>query len=124
MARMSTRFESEHLDFFDRAIDMIREHPSYAKNMAAAAEADQQLILNYHTHGPDQSYCASISVRDFEVVLLGLQGDLRELVHLRGVGQTEDECRVLMSAFAARLVARYEFSRVPEIWLNGAPLPA
>jgi hypothetical protein len=118
---MLPRLDPLHLALFDRAIDKIREHPSYSKNLEQAASAQQTLILNYHTHGAGEPWCASICVHDGEVPLLGLRGELRELAHLRGVGRREEECEALMTAFAARLVARYELRTTPEIWLNGQP---
>jgi hypothetical protein len=107
--------------YFDAAISKIGEHPTYSVNMQAASQSQQPLILNYHTHGPGQGYCASICVREALVPGLDVGSDLRELVHLRGIGREEDECDVLMAAFAERLVEHYALDHEPVVWLNGAP---
>ena len=107
--------------YFDVAIERIREHPVYSVNMQAASQAQQQLILDYHTHGPGHGYCASICVREALVPGLDVGSDVRELVHLRGIGREEVECEGLMAAFAERLVQHYALEREPIVWLNGAP---
>lgn len=107
--------------YFDAAIVKIGEHPGYSVNMQQASEAQQQLILNYHTHGPGQGYCASICVNESIVPGLDIGNDLRELVHLRGIGSEEEQCEALMDAFAERLVDRYGLEHKPITWLNGSP---
>ena len=107
--------------YFAAAIDRIGQHPTYSVNMQQASEAQQQLILNYHTHGPGHGYCASICVQESVVPGLDLGGELRELVHFRGIGREEAECDVLMDAFAECLVQHYELEHRPVTWLNGAP---
>lgn len=107
--------------YFDAAISKIGEHPTYSVNMQAASRSQQQLILNYHTHGPGQGYCASICVHEALVPGLEIGGELRELVHLRGIGREEEECDVLMEAFAERLALKYALEHKPIVWLNGAP---
>jgi hypothetical protein len=109
--------------YFDEAIRRIREHPTYASLMQAAAQAQEQLILNYHTHGPGHGYCASICVEEGGVGALNFGGGLRELVHLRGVGRAEEDCDPLMDAFASALVRHYRLQRRPVTWLGGAPRP-
>jgi len=107
--------------YFDEAIRRISAHPTYAGQMQAAAQAQEQLVLNYHTHGPGHGYCASICVDEPGIGELKLGGGLRELVHLRGVGRTEEECELLMAAFASALVRHYRLERRPITWLDGAP---
>jgi hypothetical protein len=119
---MASTHPPELCRYFDHAIDKIEQHAAYSQNLARAIEAGQPLILNYHTHGPGQGYCASICVNEGEVALLGLRGELRELAHLRGIGQREDECEPLMTVFAARLAERFELAQLPETWLDGQPL--
>jgi hypothetical protein len=109
--------------YFDEAIRRIREHPTYAGQMQAAAQAQEQLVLNYHTHGPGHGYCASICVDEPGIGALRLGGGLRELVHLRGVGREKEDCEPLMDAFASALVRHYRLDRRPLTWLDGAPRP-
>jgi hypothetical protein len=110
--------------FFDHAIEKIREHPSYAPKMERAAAEQRELVLNFHTHGPGQGYCASICQLEGGVPLIGLPGELVELVHLRAVARSLDECDPFMEAFADRLVARYGLERRPLTWVDGKPRSA
>jgi hypothetical protein len=113
------------LAFFDMVLEKIAEHPSYGQAVSAAAQGGRPLALNYHTHGPGQGYCASVCALDGETPdfggLLRLGGELEELAHIRGIGQSEAECGQRMSVFAARLRDRYRLGREPEIYLNGRP---
>ena len=115
---------SELLSFFDVAIDRIREHASYGPKLERAAKDRRELILNFHTHGPGQGYCASICVLDGAVPMIGLRGELVELAHLRGIARERDECDPFMDAFAQRLVERYALSHRPATWLDGQPRSA
>lgn len=110
--------------FFDFAIDKIREHPSYGPKLARAAEQQQELVLNFHTHGPGQGYCASICVVEGGVPLIGLQGELVELAHLRGIARELSDCDPFMDAFAERLVKRYSLTQRPITWVDGQPRSA
>ena len=111
-------------EFFAFAIDKIREHPSYAPKMARAAAEQRELVLNFHTHGPGQGYCASVCQLEGGVPLIGLPGELIELVHLRGIAKTLDECDSFMDAFADQLVARYGLTHRPITWVDGKPRSA
>ena len=119
---MSAPLPPELCEYFDHAIEKIEQHPTYAGNLRRAVAAGEALILNFHTHGPDQGYCTSICVSEGRVEALGLRGELRELVHLRGIAEHEEDCGPMMTVFAARLVERFGLALVPETWLNGAPL--
>jgi hypothetical protein len=106
-------------------LDRIAEHASYGPAVRGAAADGRRLALNYHTHGPDQGYCASVCALDGATLDLGgllrLGGELVELAHIRGVGQSESECGMRMAVFASLLRARYRLSREPEIYLDGQP---
>ncbi len=115
----------EHLlSFFEMAIDKIREHPSYGPKVAQAAEEQRELVLNYHTHGKGQGYCASICVVEGGVPLIGLPGELVELAHLRGIARELEDCDPYMDAFAERLVERYRLTQRPIAWIDGKPRSA
>lgn len=105
--------------YFDLVCDRIAAHPSYSVNVEQAARAGRQLILNYHTHAPGESYCASVCVQDES--LAQLHASLEELAHIRGIGKAAEECGPLMEAFAARLTDRYGLNRSPAVFLDGVP---
>jgi hypothetical protein len=111
----------ELLRFFDLVCDKIAAHPSYSRKLAEAARAGEQLVLNYHSHGPEQAYCASVCVGSETLIEQGLHTPLEELAHIRGIGATAEECGPRMAAFAARLVERYELKRMPLVFLDGHP---
>jgi hypothetical protein len=112
--------------YFDLVLEKIAEHPAYASAVRQAAEGGRKLVLNYHTHGPGQGYCASVCARNEEVPDLGgvlqLGGELEELAHIRGIGREEDECLPMMEVFGALLQERYGLDHTPAIWLDGRPL--
>lgn len=118
-------FDPQLLAYFDRVIEKIAEHPTYAEAVSQAAGGGRSLVLNYHTHGPGQDYCVSVCALQGETLDLGgllrLSGELEELAHIRGIGRSEDECGDRMSVFAALLRERYRLGSDPEIYLNGRP---
>ena len=108
---------------FQPLIDKILEHPSYGPAMASAVEERSTLVLNYHTHGPESGYCVSICKKTPPLLNLANEGsDLRELVHIRGFGQSEEQCLPLSGGFGRALQQHYELPHAPEIYLNGEPL--
>lgn len=113
--------DPELLQYFDYVCDKIAAHPNYASKVENAARSGEQLLLNYHTHGPGQDYCVSVCVRNESLAQLGLPAPQEELAHIRGMGKTSEECAPRMGAFAARLEQRYGLKRTPLIFLNGAP---
>ena len=113
--------DPELLQYFDLVCDRIAAHPSYSVNLEKATGADEQLILNYHTHGPGQAYCASVCVRSKTLAEHGLPPPPEELAHIRGIGERSEDCGPRMAAFAARLVARYGLKRMPVVFLDGVP---
>jgi len=113
--------DPELLQYFDLVCDKIDAHPSYGAKLEIAARQGDRLILNYHTHGPDQGYCVSVCVRNETLAQLGLPAPLEELAHIRGIGKEREDCGPRMEAFAARLVARHGLAREPIVFLDGAP---
>jgi hypothetical protein len=118
-------FDPALVAFFDMVLDRIAEHERYGPALRRAVEQDRALALNYHTHGPDQGYCASVCALQGATLDLGgvmrLGGDLEELAHIRGVGKSVEECGTRMAVFASLLRARYRLKREPEIYLDGQP---
>jgi hypothetical protein len=121
---MST-FDPRLVAFFDAVIERIEAHESYGPALRRAVEQGRHLALNYHTHGPEQGYCASVCALQGETLDLGglmrLGADLSELAHIRGVGRSAQECGPRMAVFASLLRARYRLRRDPEIYLDGRP---
>ncbi len=114
---------------FQPLIDKILEHPSYGPAMAQAVETKSLLVLNYHNHGPDTAYCVSICKKTLPLLNLGSMdpkdigpSGLEELVHIRGFGQTEDQCVPLSGGFGLALQEHYALNSAPTIYLNGHPL--
>jgi len=105
--------------FFDLVCDRIAAHESYSVKLAKAVGAGEPLILNYHTHGPDQTYCVSVCVENRTSA--GHGPTLEELAHIRGIGQRREDCGPRMAVFAARLVDRYGLERAPVVFLDGVP---
>jgi len=107
------------VQFFDLVCDRIAAHETYSVKLAQAVGAHEPLILNYHTHGPDQAYCVSVCIAG------GASAEqappLEELAHIRGIGASAEECAPRMAAFAARLVERYGLNRAPDVYLDGVP---
>lgn len=107
---------------FESLLQKISEHPTYAKAMDAAVAEGVPLVLNYHTHGPDTGYCISICAwREPVIKLLG-EGELEELVHIRGFAKEEADCVPLSTAFGQALSHRYSLKQEPGIYLNGKPV--
>ncbi len=109
---------------FESLIQMIEEHPKYGPAMAGALTGKLSLVLNYHTHSATDDYCVSICSKTGDAIeLLGMGGDLGELVHIRAFGKTEAECIPLTTSLARALHEHYGLDDLPEIYLNGKPLP-
>jgi hypothetical protein len=121
-------FDPALVAFFDLVLERIDQHERYGPAVRRACEDGRTLALNYHTHGPEQGYCASVCALDAAALDLGgvlrLGGDLQELAHVRGVGRSEAECGPRMAVFASLLRARYRLTRDPEIYLDGQPWQA
>ncbi len=106
---------------FEGLVQKIAEHPTYGPAVERAVAAQHPLVLNYHTHGPDTGYCISVCALVEPVIRLLGEAELEELAHIRGFGKSEDECRLLTSAFAEAFGARYELAGAPLTYLNGRP---
>ena len=109
---------------FEKLIEMIESHGTYAKAMHAAVERKLPLVLNYHTHAGEGSYCVSICTKaGFPVAFFeDMDGTLEELVHVRGFGKDREQCLPLLSPLAQELRAHYELDTDPEFWLDSKPL--
>lgn len=114
--------DPELLQYFDLVCDRIAAHPSYSVKLEQAADGNEQLILNYHTHGPEQGYCVSVCVAS--QARIESQTPPEELAHIRGIGASAEECGPRMAAFAARLVDRYGLEQIPRVFLDGVPFAA
>ncbi|MFT5052090.1 MAG: hypothetical protein ACI8QZ_003522 [Chlamydiales bacterium] len=108
---------------FENVVQKIIEHSSYGPAVQGAIAQGLPLALNYHTHGPGSGYCVSVcAVVEPLIEFLG-KAELEELAHIRGLGQTEEECGPVTDAFAQAICQGLGVERTFQIYLNGAPLP-
>lgn len=111
----------ERVRMLDLVLERIAAHPSYSRNLEEAVARGEELVLDYHTHGPGHGYCVSIAA--LAPKLAGLElGQSRELAHVRGVGREAEECRPLMGVFASMVRRRYGLASEPAIALDGRVL--
>ena len=116
--------QREQKRMIESLIQKIEDHPKYGPAMAGAVTGKLPLVLNYHTHTAADDYCVSIcSKTDDPIGLIGTEGELGELVHIRAFGKTEAECLPLTTTLARALHEHYGLDDLPEIYLNGKPLP-
>ena len=93
-------------------IEMIEQHQNYGPAMKAAAADQQQLVLNYHTHGGPSGYCVSICAKEENPLqILGQAETLNELVHITGVSQEEGHIETLMPELAMELLGHYQLEK-------------
>ena len=111
-------------DFFAVLLQKIEAHETYGPAMRQAVEGERSLCLNYHSHGDPGSWCVSICAMQRDPTRLLQIGvpDLEELVHIRGIGKSADECIPFCSAFAEVLKGHYGLSEPPRPFLNGSPV--
>ncbi len=111
---------------FEDLVQKIAEHPKYGPAMQGAMAGNAPLVLNYHNHLGESSYCVSICAREHNPVKLldTSEETLEELAHIRGFGKDEADCLPLTKAFSEALCKHYEIERPPDVYLNGKPLPA
>lgn len=111
-------------DFFATLLEKIQQHPTYDEALRSAIAQGRTLVLNYHSHGDPGQWCISISAlqRDPEKLLqIGLP-ELDELVHVKGIGSSEEQCLPFCHAFAERLRDGYGLKELPMPMLNGRPV--
>ena len=106
---------------FDNIISLVEQHQPYSLLVHEAITEDDPLILNYHSHAPDQPYCVSLCKEVIDITHQGNHSQLVELAHIKEVGSDEASCYPLMSVFAQRLRKYYHLDYLPEIYLNGLP---
>src|SRR6185295_6775664 len=107
---------------FETMIQLIERHASHGPAMKEAARGQEQIILDYHTHGRGTGYCVSIAKKKrTSLKILGQAEPLVELVHIKGVGEDEAQCDELMGALGRELVEHYQLQTAPLVYLNGKP---
>ena len=111
---------------FEVLVQKIVEHSKYGPAMEEAVAGNAPLVLNYHNHLGESSYCVSICVREHNPVKLLDTGEetLVELAHIQGIGKDEADCVPLTKAFSEALCKHYKIERPLGFYLNGKPLPA
>ena len=109
---------------YQELIQKIEAHPNYALALRQAVAEQAPLVLNYHTHGTGQPFCVAIcQTLPTLLPVLEQPEPLTELVHIKGVGQTEDQCLPLMERLRDELVEQYQIEASIQIYLNGRPMP-
>ena len=111
---------------FEGLIQKILLHSKYGPAMEEALAGNVPLVLNYHNHRGESSYCVSICAKlQSPVKLLDTdQETLEELVHIEGFGKSEADCLPLAKAFSEALCKHYKIEGPLEIYLNGKHLPS
>ncbi len=111
-------------DLFATMIEKIEAHPTYAPAMRTAVEQKRSLALDYHNHGNAESWCVSISamVKDPTRLLQIGVPDLEELVHIKGIGTSAEQCLPFCRAFGRALSEHYKLEEPPTPFLNGQPV--
>lgn len=97
--------------------EKLQQHEGYARALRHAVDTNRKLILNYHGgHDPDK-FCVSIlaAVDSTESVA-------EELVHVKGIGNYEEEGNPVTSMLAEVLKDFYGLDYLPERRLSGVPL--
>ena len=111
---------------FEGLLQKIVHHSKYGPAMEEALANNIPLVLNYHNHRGESSYCVSICAElQSPVKLLDTdQATLDELVHIEGFGKNEADCLPLSEALSEALCGYYEIEGPLQIYLNGKHLPS
>ncbi len=111
---------------FEGLIRKILLHSKYGPAMQEALAGNVPLVLNYHSHSGESSYCVSICAKlQSPVKLLDTdQETLDELVHIEGFGKSEADCLPLTEALSEALCKHYKIEGPLDIYLNGKRLPS
>jgi hypothetical protein len=121
---MTSEIPSQVLDWMERILDKLGEHPTYGPAMKTSHARGDRWVLNYHSHGAGQPFCISICFREEKLAVFGLPAPLEELAHIRAFGPDAEMCVPMSTAFGERLVARYPGAKEPLVFFQGEPLPA
>ena len=110
---------------YQELIRKIEAHPNYAPALRRAVAEQASLVLNYHTHGSGQPYCVAICEKPRTLLpVLGQAEPLTELVHVKGLGQTAEQCLPLMEPLREELIEHFQIQAPVQIYRDGRPLPA
>jgi len=121
---MNDEIPPQVLDWMERILDKLAEHPTYGPAVKTSHARGDQWILNYHSHGAGQPFCVSLCWRAEKLAIFGLPAPLEELAHIRSFGQTAEQCVPMSKAFGECLLERYPGAKEPLIFFQGEPLPA
>jgi len=99
--------------YADHVLDRIEGDAEVAASLRAAVRDGEGLVLDFHPHsGGGPQWCAAIRV----------ESDGRDLVHLRGVVRTREDCGPMARALAGLMAARHRLREPPAIVVGGFPL--
>ena len=111
----------DQITVINSILDQIKIHPQYNNSIKEAVSADLDISLNYHIHPNEDTYCVSILSEKIDLLTLTKnKQSFIELAHIRSIGKSEEDCVSLMSYFGKHLKDVYNFSKLPDVYLNGS----
>ena len=111
----------DQISVINSILDKVKKHPQYNKSIEDAVSADLAISLNYHTHPDEESYCVSILSEKIDLLTLTENKEsFVELVHIRGIGKSEEDCIPLMSYLGKKIKEVYLLKKLPDVYLNGS----
>ena len=102
----------------------IGAHERFGPAVTSAVEGGRPLALNYHTHEAGGSYCVSVCAVQPPTVAFFGKPELEELAHVRGFGESAEQCISRHPALTRALKLRFESGpgwMTPALYLNGEP---
>ena len=102
---------------FEEVLEEIERRPEVAAPLHAAVLGGEEIVLDYHHHGDETSWCVTIGSRPF-----GSGSGLTEIVHVRNVGRTREHCLPQMATLGEELRRHLGMRHRPLIYLEGRSL--
>jgi len=111
----------DQIKVINSILDQIKIHPQYNTSIKEAVSSDLDISLNYHTHPNEDSYCVSILSEKIDLLTLTEnKQSFVELAHIRGIGNSEEDCIPLMSYLGKKLKEVYILKKLPDVYMNGS----
>jgi hypothetical protein len=111
---------------FEQLIELIEKHPTYNSALNNAIARELPLVLNYHTHTGEESYCVSICTKmGFPVAFFEeADGNLEELVHVRSFAKKREQCIPMLTELNKEMRQHYKLKMDLIYFLDGKPMDA
>ena len=111
----------DQISIIDSILDKVKTHPQYNKSIQEAVSSGLEISLNYHTHPDEDTYCVSILSEKIDLLTLTEnKQSFVELVHIRSIGKSENDCIPLMSYLGNKIKEVYRLKKLPNVYLNGS----